>query len=172
MIPIANGPSVSLATLQSNTPVRASDWFRRALVALWDAGIADGIDPAVLAGQCAHETGWGNFGGAVTPDMGNTCGLKIRNPKGDRKEDHASFPMVNGYPIAGAMAHADHLRLYAGLPVDPRVTDDPRALYVQPGSKGFGAARYVIDLGGLWAPAKSYGVSVESKIEELRGRVV
>ncbi len=173
MIAIVNGPSVSLATLQVNTPTRASDWFRRALVALWDASIAAGLDPAVLAGQCAHETGWGNFGGAVTPEMGNTCGLKIRNPKGDRKEDHANFGLdQHGYPIKGAMAHADHLRLYAGLPVDPRVTDDPRAVYIQPGTRYFGAARYVVDLGGLWAPAKSYGVSVETKIEELRGRVI
>lgn len=172
MIPIANGPSVPLATLQANTPTRASAWFRRAVVALWDAGLIAGIDPAVLAGQCAHETGWGNFGGAVTPDMGNTCGLKIRNPKGDRKEDHANFGLSpDGYPLRGAMAHADHLRLYAGLPVDPSATDDPRAHLIQPGMPLFGRARFVVDLGGLWAPSKTYGVAVEGKIDELRGKV-
>jgi hypothetical protein len=172
MIPIINGPSVPFVTLVANTPARASSWFRLALVALWDAGIADGVDPAVLAGQCAHETGWGNFGGAVTPDMGNTCGLKVKNAKGDRKEDHADFGLQNGYPIIGALAHADHLRLYAGFPVDPRTTHDPRAVYVQPGSKGFGKARYVRELSGLWAPSKTYGDQVEDKIELLRGRVM
>jgi hypothetical protein len=172
MIPIMNGPSVPFTMLIANTPARASAWFRKALVALWDAGIADGVDPAVLAGQCAHETGWGNFGGAVTPDMGNTCGLKIRNPHGDRKEDHADFGLSpDGYPIIGAFAHADHLRLYAGFPVDPRTTNDPRAVYIQPGTPNFGRAAFVRDLGGLWAPSKTYGEMVEAKIEILRGRV-
>lgn len=173
MIPIMNGPSVPFTTLAANTPSRATTWFRFALVALWDAGIVAGVDPAVLAGQCAHETGWGNFGGAVTPDMGNTCGLKIRNPHGDRKQDHANFGLdPHGYPIIGAMAHADHLRLYAGFPVDPSSTPDPRAVYIQPGTSNFGKALFVEDLGGLWAPAKDYGRNVESKIEMLRGRIL
>lgn len=172
MIPIINGPSVPFVTLVANTPARASSWFRLALVSLWDAGLISGVDPAVLAGQCAHETGWGNFGGAVTPDMGNTCGLKIRNPKGDRKEDHANFGLdPHGYPLVGAIAHSDHLRLYAGFPVDPRMTPDPRAVYIQPGTPNFGKARYVRELGGLWAPSKTYGEMVEEKIEILRGRM-
>lgn len=172
MIAIMNAPSASFAVLFQNTPATATPWFRRSLVALWDAGLVSGVDPAVLAGQCAHETGWGNFGGAVTPDMGNTCGLKIRNPKGDRREDHANFGLnKDGYPIIGAMAHADHLRLYSGFPVDPSETADPRAVYIQPGSHGFGRALYVSDLGGLWAPAKDYGLHVEDKINVLKGKI-
>ena len=172
MIPIMNGPSVPWAILAANTPARASVWFRKALVALWDAGIATGVDPAVLAGQCAHETGWGLFGGAVTADMGNTCGLKIRSPKADRKEDHATFGNDrHGYPTKGARAHADHLRLYAGFPVDLSTTHDPRAVFIQPGTPNFGRARFVAHLGGLWAPALDYGMAVESKINILRGQV-
>ncbi len=172
MIPIINSPSVPFATLVANTPARASDWYRRALVALWDAGTATGVDPAVLAGQCAHETGWGTFGGAVTADMGNTAGIKIRNATGDTKHDHANFGLdPNGYPTKGARAHADHLRLYAGFPVDLATTPDPRAVYIKPGTQNFGKARFVRDLSGLWAPSKTYGIMVEDKIELLRGRV-
>lgn len=167
-----NAPSVPFATLYKNAPARATTWFRLALVALWDAGIAAGVDPAVLAGQCAHETGWGHFGGAVTPEMGNTCGLKIRSPQGDRKEDHASFGLdTDGYPMIGARAHAHHLRLYAGFPVNLATTPDPRAIWIKPGSANFGRAFYVQDLGGLWAPSKDYGLNVEERIEQLRGRV-
>ena len=80
----------------------------------------------VLAAQCAHETGWGQFGGAVTPEHGNTCGLKIRNPVADEPDDHARFAISpDGYPRVGAIAHAHNLRLYCGLPV-PADTPDPR----------------------------------------------
>lgn len=168
MIAIMNIPSISFATMFDHIPVRASAWYRKAVVALWDAGVTTGVDPVVLAGQCAHETGWGNFGGAVTPDMGNTCGLKIRNPKGDRKEDHANFGLdPNGYPMKGARAHADHLRLYSGFPVDLHATPDPRAVYVKPGTVNFGSAFYVSQLGSLWAPSLTYGVEVEKKIKTL-----
>jgi N-acetylmuramoyl-L-alanine amidase len=145
-----------------------ADWYLRALVALWDAGLDTGVDPVVLAAQCAHETAWGRFGGAVTPEMGNTCGLKKHDAKSDRREDHATFPMLDGYPFEGAMAHADHLRLYAGHPIDMVDTPDPRAMFLKPGTANFGSAPTVELLGGKWAPARSYGTSVVAIVKLLR----
>lgn len=172
MIPIIAPPSVAFATLLDHTPADAAPWFRRALVALWDAGTATGVDPAVLAGQCAHETAWGHFGGAVTPNMGNTCGLKIRNPSGDRPEDHMNFGLdTNGFPMMGARAHADHLRLYAGFPVNLITTYDPRATYIRPGTRAFGSVVYVEDLGQKWAPSPAYGTRVAGIVLMLQGRV-
>jgi hypothetical protein len=172
MIPIMNAPSVPLADLQRHAPVVASEWFRNALCAIWDAGVRLGVDPAVMAGQCAHETSWGRFGGAVTPDMGNTCGLKVRNAKGDRREDHATFPMDFGFPLAGATAQAEHLRLYCGVPfpIGYRFTD-PRAVWIGPGTSGFGTVRYVEDLSGRWAPGSTYGLSVAKAVRILWGQV-
>ncbi len=174
MIPIMNGPSVPYAILlRASVRYGATDWFLKALTALWDAGIEAGIDPAVLAAQCAHETAWGHFGGAVTPQMGNTCGLKVRNPKGDDKFDHASFGLdLNGFPTIGAKAHADHLRLYCGFPVDLTSTNDPRAVWIQPGTKNFGSVLYVIDLGAKWAPSPDYGRMVETKVLKIRGETI
>lgn len=138
------------------------------MVALWDVGIMTGVDPVVLIAQCGHETGWGNFGGAVTPDMGNTCGLKVRNATGDRREDHASFPIdEGGYPYVGALAHAHHLRLYAGFPIDLEGTPDPRAVWIREGTPAFGSARTVEALGGKWAPSPNYGNAVAGQVARL-----
>lgn len=169
MTPIMSAPSAPFEVIRANVPESASPWFRRAMVALWDTGIMTGIDPVVLIAQCAHETAWGNFGGAVTPDMGNTCGLKVRNATGDRKEDHASFPMDDGgYPYVGAIAHAHHLRLYAGFPIDLEGTPDPRAVWIREGTPAFGSARTVEALGGKWAPSATYGNAVAGQVARLR----
>lgn len=173
MIPIIAAPSAPLATLWANArAVPCADWYLKALVALWDAGLATGVDPVVLAAQCAHETGWGRFGGAVTAAHGNTAGMKTRTAAGDLGVDHASFAVdPHGYPRVGALAHAHHLRLYAGLPV-PADTPDERAIYVAPGTAMFGSAPYVEQLGGKWAPAADYGTRVARVVDRLRNPLV
>lgn len=144
-----------------------SPWYQKAVTALWDAGLATGVDPLVLAAQCALETNWGRFGGAVTEQFGNTCGLKNRSAAGDLPDDHARFATdVYGYPRLGALAHAHHLRLYCGFPV-PDDSPDPRAVWIRPGSATYGSVDYVEDLGGRWAPAPDYGVRVVKVIERI-----
>jgi hypothetical protein len=123
----------------------------------------------VLVAQCAKETGWGRFGGAVTPSMNNPCGLKVRNPTGDTTADHALFPDM----ATGARAHADHLSLYAGrVPAgydSPDDSPDPRAVYVWPGGPRFGSAPTVEQLGGLWAPSPTYGEEIVGIMTRLLG---
>lgn len=166
--PIIGVPTSTYFDLQAGAAhFGAAPWYLKALVALWDAGRWWGIDPVVMAAQCGKETGWGHFRGAVTGDMGNTCGLKIRNPMGDRKQDHATFPMTDGFPMVGAVAHAHHLRLYAGFPV-PADTPDPRALYLGPGTPKFGTAPTVEKLGGAWAPSQTYGSEIVEIMARLR----
>lgn len=138
-----------------------------AATALWEAGTHTGVDPVVLVAQCAHETGWGNFGGAVTPEHGNTCGLKRRDATGDTPDDHARFAIdPYGFPRVGALAHAHHLMLYCGFPV-PLWTPDPRAVWIKPGGTSFGSVRYVEDLGGRWAPSPDYGLRVADIVKRL-----
>lgn len=170
MIPVIAAPSAPYAVVRTGARTAgAGDWYLRALVALWDAGLATGVDPVVLAAQCAHETGWGKFGGAVPPEFGNTCGLKTRNPAGDDPYDHAQFAFDrDGYPRLGALAHAHHLRLYCGLPV-PADSPDPRAVWVGPGTKAYGTVAYVEDLGGKWAPSPDYGRRVAGIVARLTG---
>jgi len=159
MIPVLNSPSAPYAhLLLRSRNAGAPPWFDRAVKALWDAGVQTGADPVVLVAQCALETNWGRFGGAVDATFNNTCGLKTVDASGDRPEDHQRFPAdAAGRPWLGALAHAHHLRLYCGLPV-PADSPDPRARFIAPGSVNFGSVLYVEDLGGKWAPAADYGV--------------
>lgn len=166
MRPVIAPPSLPLVAI-SHFALTKTDWYRRAVVALYDAGLQTGVDPVVLAAQCGNETGFGRFGGAVTEEHGNTCGLKIRSPKGDGPADHARFPVDQwGFPRVGALAHAHHLRLYAGLPV-PEDTPDPRAVWINPGSPAFGSAEVVIRLGTRWAPAADYGIKIEAIMQQI-----
>lgn len=169
MIPVIAPPSapavhVALAARDAG----ADPWYLNAVSALWDAGLVTGVDPVVLAAQCALETNWGRFGGAVTPQHHNTCGLKTATAKGDAPEDHARFPAdPSGRPALGALAHAHHLRLYCGFPV-PYETPDPRARYVGPGTPAYGSVAYVEGLGGRWAPAADYGERVARIVQTIR----
>lgn len=170
MIPIVGPPSAPYATVRAAAQaVPCADWYLRALVALWEAGIKTGVDPVVLAAQCAHETGWGRFGGAVDATFGNTAGMKTRAGTGDTAADHARFAIDrDGYPRVGALAQAHHLLAYAGFPA-PVDTPDERAVYAGPGTALFGSAQYVEDLGGKWAPAADYGQRVAAIVQRLRG---
>lgn len=168
MNPIIAAPSAPYATVRSNALlVPCADWYTTALVALWDAGLQSGVDPVVLAAQCALETGWGRFGGVVTSEFGNTAGMKNVDATGDTAADLAHFAIdKDGLPRLGALAHAHHLRLYAGLSI-PIDSPDPRARYVDLTAR-YGSADYVEQLGGKWAPAADYGFRVAAIIERLR----
>lgn len=169
----------SATRVQVGNAVRAlspqvAPWFFLATEALWVAGVKTGIDPVALIAQCAHETGWGAFGRAVTASHGNTAGIKVRDvPPGSADNDpniHARFATdpTTGTPWVGALAHAHHLGLYAGR-VPPLDTPDPRAVWVWVGKPGFGTVRYVRDLGGKWAPALDYGQRIEATMNILQG---
>lgn len=127
---------------------------------LWDAAVHYFIDPVGVVAQSAKETGWGNFGGNVRPEFRNTCGLKIR------ADQQALFPGVtNGdNPLAhsmfaswdvGARAQVQHLRIYAGWPVEDFVFD-PRYYLVSPTLR----LENFEELGGRWAPSPQYGVEL------------
>jgi N-acetylmuramoyl-L-alanine amidase len=169
MIPVIFTPSLPFARLEG-AAVRtgATGWYvGPALSALWDAGRLTGVDPVVLAAQCALETNWGKFGGAVTISHGNTCGLKTRTATGDLPGDHAQFALdPESRPWLGALAHAHHLRLYCGFPV-PFDSPDPRSQFVRAGTRAYGSVTYVEDLGGKWAPASDYGARIARIVTQV-----
>lgn len=168
MIPVMSAPSLPFVRLWSGASASsAASWYGYALRALWDAGVETGVDPVVLAAQCALETNWGRFGGAVDASFNNTCGLKTVNGVGDEPDDHQRFPAdTYGRPWLGALAHAHHLRLYCGFPVPPD-TPDPRARHVGSGSRNFGSVMHVEDLSGRWAPAPDYGTRIVRIVEQV-----
>lgn len=153
--PIIGEPKASVEQAQAWASVRGATQLFVSLAPLyWRHGIAYGIRPEVAYAQAAKETAFGRFGGAVTPDMHNWCGLKVRNPKGDRREDHAAFPDDE----TGIRAHYQHLAAYCGLKPIGKIVD-PRyeIVLVQPWA---GTVTTVEALGGKWAPSLDYGRSI------------
>lgn len=167
--PIIASPSASKFTVLSNLPLRANPTFANEMVpALWAAALAYGIDPVGMVAQSGKETGWGHFEGRVRPWFRNTAGIKVRHvalvmgllgtEDGDHPLVHQQFPSWT----VGAEAHAQHLRAYAGQPVDGLIVDPRYTLVSAPFVTTWG------ELGGRWAPSSSYGTEIEAIMTTLR----
>jgi len=126
----------------------------------WHYGQLTGIRPEVLYAQSAHETGYGHYGGAVTPDQNNWAGIKVKNPSGDRREDHETFAT----PEDGVRGHFNHVCAYVGK--EP-VGQPHDRYYVVKGLSWAGTVKYVEELGGKWAPSPSYGERIVKLLNAL-----
>lgn len=126
--------------------------------AYWQIGAQEGVRPEVGLAQAMKETGWLTFErpngqlGDVKPGQFNFCGLGATgggNPG-------LSFPTIED----GVRAHLRHLRLYATPPEIGRPLNDRRADPRGLPDNLLGVAPTVEQLGGRWAPAADYGVSI------------
>lgn len=118
-----------------------------------EAGI-EGINADIAFSQMCLETGFMRFGGLVTPDMNNFCGLGAIGPEqtGER------FPN----PQTGVRAHIQHLKGYASAEPLNRPLVDPRYKWVK-----YGIAPTIHDLTGRWAADKEYGNKIYRILERL-----
>ncbi len=151
---IATGqPAATLAQAREFLQQVAPDWALMADL-YYSIGPKYNIRPDVALCQACKETGYFRFGGAVTADKNNFCGLKVVTAAGDTPADHATF----ADRATGVEAHVQHLAAY--------FTMDPIANLVDPRFEvvakvhGRGKLKYVEDLGGKWAPNKQYGESI------------
>lgn len=131
----------------------ASDKFIEAAPIYWEYGELTGLRPEILYAQAAKETGYGKFGGAVIPEMNNWAGIKIKNPIGDRPEDHESFET----PDDGVRAHFNHMGAYVGLAPIGEAHD---RYYVVKSISWAGSVKNLEALGGRWCPDLYYGYSI------------
>ena len=120
----------------------------------YEEGSREGIRPDVAFAQALKETGFFRYGGTVTPDQNNYCGLGTTSAtvKG------AYFPSAE----LGVRAHIQHLLAYASTrrPVEPVV--DPRFDLVRQRYGSMTLTRWE-DLNGRWAvPGTTYGQSILS----------
>ena len=122
-----------------------------------------GVNPAVSYIQAAKETGFGNFGGVITAEYHNPCGLKTK--QGGEDNDPNAHQRFQNWDD-GVKAHLDHLALYAGAKGYPRsVTTDPRHF-----SSICGKAKTVKALSGNWAPSHDYAKSILNIYNELNAK--
>ena len=146
--------------LLSNNPTPAISVSPEELVSYYyEEGMREGIRPDVAFAQALKETGFFRYGGTVTPDQNNYCGLGTTSAyvKG------AYFPSSQ----LGVRAHIQHLLAYASTrqPQEPVV--DPRYELVR-SAYGQSTLGHWEDLNGRWAvPGYSYGQSVLSMFRAI-----
>ena len=119
----------------------------------WEYGEQFGIRPEIMYAQAAKETGYGNYGGAVLPEMNNWAGIKIKSPIGDRTEDHETFET----PEEGVRAHYNHMCAYIGI--EP-IGEPHDRYYVVKSIDWAGSIENLEALGGRWCPDLYYGYSI------------
>src|SRR5690606_35056032 len=165
---IIGPPSASLEKVKANLQSKFSPHARfinEMLPALWNAAVRYKIDPVVVVAQSYKETAGGHYTGQVKPQFYNTAGIKVRHldifpeVSGDKPLAHAMFASWE----VGAEAHVQHLRAYAGWPVEWGLIVDPRYWLVT-GHK----LENWSELGGKWAPSPTYGTEIEAIITQLR----
>ncbi len=125
----------------------------------YEEGNREGIRPDVAFAQALKETGFFRYGGTVTPDQNNYCGLGTTSAtiKGEY------FPTSQ----LGVRAHIQHLLAYSStrLPTMPIV--DPRYDIVRKnyGTRTLGNWQ---DLNGRWAvPGRGYGQEILSMFRAI-----
>ena len=140
--------------LKTNNP-KVDPARARELAALYvEEAAAEGVNHDVAFAQMSLETGALRFGGLVTPDMHNYCGLGSIGPgkPGER------FPTAQ----LGVRAHVQHLKAYATSSPLKRTIVDPRYKYVR-----LGSAPTISDLAGKWAADPEYGNKIRGILFRL-----
>lgn len=167
------GPATAtLATVLKNAEPITQERFRaEPLGHLWLEALRYHINPVGVVAQAIKETGGGAFTGKVKWEFNNTCGLKVKyqdlfpETKNDEPLAHQMFPSWQ----VGARAHVQHLRAYAGWPVDSDdLIVDPRYWWVI----GRHSCEDWTDLSEKWAkPGLNYGQEIEALMERLSRNV-
>jgi hypothetical protein len=115
----------------------------------------EGINSDIAFVQMCLETGYLKFGGLVTEDMNNFCGLGAidKNNPGNKFETE----------LLGVRAHVQHLHAYGTTRELKQTLVDSRYKYVNPRGK----APTIQELAGTWAADKDYGSKLESLLQKL-----
>ena len=160
--PIIGKPSATAGQMRNWARNRKAAAFFVDLADIFcEAAAAAGIDPVVAYAQSAKETGNGKFGGVLDESYHNPCGMKTKDG-GDDSDPKAHMRFSSW--IEGIAAQADHLALYAGAPGYPKfMTPDPRHF-----ASIKGIAPTVEELGGRWAPSKTYGMEIVDMMRKLQ----
>ena len=125
----------------------------------YEEGLREGIRPDVAFAQALKETGFFRYGGTVTPDQNNYCGLGT-----------TSATVKGAYfatPQMGVRAHIQHLVAYATKRQPQANLVDPRFSVVREKYGSRTLSRWV-DLNGRWAvPGNTYGQSIMSMFRSI-----
>ncbi len=141
--------------LLENNP--GADSGRAALLASLyvEEAAAEGVNSDVAFVQMCHETGFLRFGGLVTEEMNNFCGLGSTGPG----NPGLWFPDER----TGVRAHIQHLKAYGSTGSLNLEQVDPRFGLVSPR----GRSPDIFGLAGTWAADGQYGQRLAELLERL-----
>ncbi len=142
------------AFLLKSNPAVAPDRARELAGLYVQEAAAEGVNHDAAFAQMCLETGFLRFGGLVTADMHNYCGLGSIGPgqPGER------FPSAR----IGVRAHVQHLKAYASAEDLRNELVDPRYRFVK-----LGSAPAIADLAGRWAADREYGRKLADLLERM-----
>jgi hypothetical protein len=150
-----------LALFLMTNNAKADPVFAKSLAGIYIKEAADeGVNHDIAFAQMCLETGSLRYGGLVTPDMNNFCGLGSTGAPGTdgRPEKGNIFPD----PRTGVRAHIQHLKAYATN--EPLNNDlvDPRYSYVK-----LGISPTINGLAGRWAADPYYSRKIAALLKQL-----
>ena len=117
----------------------------------------EGVNCDIAIAQMCLETGYLRFGGLVTEDMNNFCGLGATGPD---QRGHA-FPDER----TGIRAHVQHLKGYGTHEPLRGELVDPRYRWINPK----GRAPDIFALTGTWAVDPEYGDKIYAILARMYG---
>jgi hypothetical protein len=115
---------------------------------------AEGVNHDIAFAQMCLETGFLRYGGLVTADMNNFCGLGALSAE----QNGERFPE----PRIGVRAHIQHLKAYATDAPLKQDLVDPRYRWVR-----YGSAPTIHGLAGTWASDRNYAEKITAILERL-----
>ena len=115
----------------------------------------EGVNSDIAFVQMCLETGFLRFGGLVTEDMNNFCGLGAVGPE---QRGHWFTDMRTG-----VRAHVQHLKAYGSIEPLTGELVDPRFHLVNPRGRAPG----IYNLAGTWAADQQYGDKLAELLEIL-----
>ncbi|NLP04651.1 glucosaminidase domain-containing protein [Candidatus Fermentibacteria bacterium] len=115
----------------------------------------EGVNSDVAFAQMCLETGFLRFGGLVTEDMNNFCGLGATDPA----HPGLCFPDER----TGIRAHVQHLKAYGSTEPLAGEQVDPRFGFVSPR----GRSPTVMSLAGTWAADRQYGEKLAEMLDRM-----
>lgn len=126
----------------------------------WSYATARGVRADIAFAQSALETNFGRFGGVISAEYRNPCGLKT-TAGGANDDPNAHMRFLSWQQ--GVTACVDHLGLYAGAVGYPRAdSPDPRHFVWL-----FATATTVEALSSQWASNSGYGADIVRLVGEL-----
>ena len=147
-------PKEKAAFLLGVNPGAEKNFVENLALIYTEEAVVEGVNHDVAFAQMCLETGFLRYGGLVTPDMNNFCGL---GSIGRGQAGH-SFPD----PRTGVRAHVQHLKAYAtDAPLKQELVD-PRYRYVR-----LGSSPAIKGLSGTWAADRSYAEKISGILERL-----